>query len=334
LYQKVRTSVYEEPLLFVRKMSELDNPLPLTADIFYRCIFGHITNRLQGHIFNKYTIILNAHGRMANASEHRTLGLAVSILVRYHRTSLLYRKCTNCILHNRNVLPSSAPPNGPLRKRYASESEKMVRHVTSRPPQCQAIHEELDPPLVYHNGPDIQQAKRQNLSLDLQPQHPFPENVSNHIKDPTFGRLLSDVHSHSNPGSPLREHLSHFPGLVASVPKQGHVFPPPSFSEQPRQDSVESKSSPTKSNPSTPMHEGRLPNFPAEGDRRRNYSGPNYLMNHVSYYLCCIVNKLVKIASVVLMGKIDPYSTKFRAKQFYHNCLSFHYLLIMPYHID
>ena len=147
----------------------------------------------------------------------------------------------------------------------------------SRAPQCQAIREEQDPSMAYPEAkPDVQ-TRRQNLSLNLQSQHSIPENGSNHTKDPAFGRIVSTSHSHSNPGTPIRE----LPPNVLEYATPVHVFPHSNLSEQLRQDSMESKPSPTKSNPPTPMYDGRFSNFP-EGDRRRNFSGPNYSVNQVS----------------------------------------------------
>ncbi|CAK8693866.1 unnamed protein product [Clavelina lepadiformis] len=194
------------------------------------------------------------------------------------------------------------PPNGLAgRKRYMSESEKNRVPVMSRPtPYHQpplTIHEEQEP--TSHGEVHMRDPKtiRNKLHLNLPQAYEEPRNgFTTHsapVQMPPHGDLNTPSHRrgqyprhvipHSNPGTPMRGEMP--PGFdPMMIPNKGHTTLPskPKQIYIPHHHSVpedgitrlrpESGGSPTKSNPSTPMHDGRPPSFPSS-DRRRNYSG-------------------------------------------------------------
>ena len=151
----------------------------------------------------------------------------------------------------------------------------MLRHPTSRAPPYQAIHEEQGPPISHPYGQDLQ-AKKQTLSLDLQQNSVLPgKHPMANPKVAALGRGMATSRSTgSNPGTPSGEMPSPFGGFTPPIHQQGHMLSEPIFSS----DGME-KISPTRSNPPTPMHEGRMPNFLE--DRRRHFSGQNYPVQQV-----------------------------------------------------
>ena len=162
---------------------------------------------------------------------------------------------------------------------------------------------------TYHEegSEDIKLMKdKMKLNLPSQVSQQSDSQMPMPLADPKIsGRLMNQPFgSHSNPGSPMHEQASHF---LSSSPPMTY---PKAFIPQQRNASdqnfpgspimpPERKISPTKSNPSTPMHEGQPLNF-QDPERMRHYSGPNHVMQGVRVSL----HGFRKTATSVLFSKI------------------------------